>query len=239
MEIVLIALLTITAAAVGTLTGFGTSTIMVPVLLLWLPLPQTLLLVGVVHWFGNIWKITLFRQGFDWRLVLWFGIPGIILTWFGAQFIFSVSDQALSRTLGVFIIAYTIFLFIKPSFKFKQNAITAVIGGALSGFFAGIFGIGGAIRSAFLTAFNLPKAIYIATAGAIGLVIDSARLLTYWTGGSRLLELPYWSLIIFIPASLVGAQLAKKVVDRIAQRNFRFVVVAFLFGVGVKLLFWP
>ena len=63
MDILLIALLTLLASAVGTVTGFDTSTIMVPVLVSFLPLPQTPLLVGVVHWFGDIWKMLLFRQG--------------------------------------------------------------------------------------------------------------------------------------------------------------------------------
>jgi hypothetical protein len=56
MDIALIALVTLIASAVGTLTGFGSSTIMVPARVLFDPLPQTLLLVGIVHWFGDIWK---------------------------------------------------------------------------------------------------------------------------------------------------------------------------------------
>ena len=61
IEIVSVALLTILASGVGTLTGFGTSTILVPVLVFVFPLPQTLLLVGVIHWFGNVWKVWLFE----------------------------------------------------------------------------------------------------------------------------------------------------------------------------------
>ncbi len=45
MGILYITLLTILAGGVGTLTGFGTSTIRVPILLFFLSLPQTLLLV--------------------------------------------------------------------------------------------------------------------------------------------------------------------------------------------------
>ena len=45
----LVVLLTFLAAFAGTVTGFGTSTILVPILSLWYPLPETLLFVGVVH----------------------------------------------------------------------------------------------------------------------------------------------------------------------------------------------
>jgi hypothetical protein len=43
-DIVYISLLTLLASIIGILAGFGISTIMVPVLLIVLPLPQTLLL---------------------------------------------------------------------------------------------------------------------------------------------------------------------------------------------------
>lgn len=69
---------TLVASAVGTVAGFGTSTIMVPMLVAFLPLPQVLLLVGVVQWFGDIWKMALFRGGVRWRLVVLFGATGIV-----------------------------------------------------------------------------------------------------------------------------------------------------------------
>ncbi len=239
MEIIYIGLLTILASGIGTLTGFGTSTTMVPVLLLYLPLPQTLLLVGIIHWFGDIWKILLFRQGINWKLILSFGIPGIIATFIGARAIFSISDTLLSQILGGFLIVYVTFLFIKPSFKLQQSNRVAVFGGALSGFFAGIFGVGGAIRSIFLTAFDLPKAIYIATAGAIAFAVDSSRIATYIASGVRLDNALLRGLLLFIPASFIGAYFAKKIINKIPQEQFRTVVTAFLFLVGIKLLLLP
>ena len=73
-------LLTLISATVGTMTGFGTSTIMVPTLALFLPLPQVLLFVGIIHWFGNVWKMLLFKEGFNWKLILLFGLPGVIVS---------------------------------------------------------------------------------------------------------------------------------------------------------------
>jgi hypothetical protein len=50
------------ASFAGTLTGFGTSTILVPFLSLWFSLPATLLFVGIIHWFGDIWKMIFFKK---------------------------------------------------------------------------------------------------------------------------------------------------------------------------------
>jgi len=224
MEILYITLLTILAGGIGTITGFGTSTVMVPVLLLFMPLPQTLLLVRVIHWFGDIWKVLLFKKGFNWKLILTFGIAGIVASYLGANVVFKVSEKLLSQILGGFLVAYVIFLFLKPSFRIPKNSATALSGGALSGFFAGIFGVGGAVRGVFLSAFDLPKAVYISTAGAIALFIDTTRIAAYLLNDVVLKDALLWGFLLFIPASLLGAKIAKKVVDRIPQKQFRVVI---------------
>ena len=236
MEILYITLLTILASAVGTLTGFGTSTIMVPVLLLFMPLPQTLLLVGIIHWFGDIWKMLLFRKGFNWRLIILFGAVGIVGSYAGANIVFSVSGQVLSQILGGFLILYALFIFLKPAFKIPQTNLTALGGGALSGFLAGVLGVGGAVRGAFLSAFDLPKAVYLATAGAIGFFVDITRLTAYIANGVKLEPALLWGFVLFIPASLLGAKWAQKIVHHIPQKKFRALIAVFLLLVGLKFL---
>lgn len=239
MEIPLILPIVVIASFVGTMTGFGTSTIMVPVLLNFYGLPETLLFVGIIHWCGNIWKLILFRTGFQWKLVLSFGAAGIAATFLGARLVFSISPAVLLRILGVFLICYVVYLFVKGSFRIKPSLPAGVCGGALSGFLAGIFGIGGAVRGLFLTAFDLPKEVYIATAGAIALVIDSTRLVTYLAEGARFEHLPLWGLLIFIPASFLAARVAKAAVNMIPQKHFRKVVAVFLLLMGIKLILLP
>jgi hypothetical protein len=238
MEILLIAILSLIAGGVGTLTGFGTATIMVPVLLLTYTLPETLLLSGVVHWFGNLWKIGLFWSGLRWRLILMFGLPGLIFTWLGASLVYSTSEDILAPLLGTSLMLYTVFIFFNQSFKLPATNKVAAFGGAISGFMCGIFGVGGAIRGAFLSAFNLPKAVYISTAGFIGLIIDTGRLSRYILEGTTINSVPLWSLIIFVGASFVGALIAKRLIDKIPQQQFRLVVMVFLFAVAIRYIFF-
>jgi uncharacterized membrane protein YfcA len=212
---------------------------MVPVLVSFLPLPQTPLLVGIIHWFGDIWKMLLFRQGLRWRLILTFGIPGILASVAGGLLVFQAPEALLSRVLGGLLIAYVVFLLTKERFKVPETSSTALAGGALSGFFAGVFGIGGAVRGAFLAAFDLPKAVYIATAGAIGLAIDTGRLFAYVSAGTQLDRALLWGLLLFIPVSFVGAKLAERIVKRTPQQRFRMVIAVFLCLIGLKLLLFP
>ena len=233
MEIVYITILVLIASMIGTMTGFGTSTIMVPILLLFSPLPQTLLFVGIIHWFGDVWKILLFKKGLNWKLILGFGIPGIAASFLGASLTFQISERILIKILGGFLLAYVIFLFLKPGFRLAKNKNNMIAGGASSGFFAGIFGVGGAIRATFLTAFDLPKAMYLATAGSIALLIDSARIITYLRGGTRLEPMLLWGMAVFIPVSFLSAKIAKRIVNYIPQKSFRFFITIFLALIGL------
>jgi len=238
MELIYLAPITLVAAMIGTMTGFGTSTIMVPILSLFLPLPLVLLFVGVIHWFGDIWKILFFKKGFNWRLILLFGIPGIIASFWAAHLPLTLSEEFLKRLLGLFLILYVALIWFKPNWKMKPVGSNALLGGALSGFFSGIFGVGGAVRSTFLSAFDLPKSVFIFTSGVIGLLIDSSRVTQYLIGGIRVEGSLLLVLVICIPISLAGAYLAKELVDKIPQKFFRLFIAIALFLVGLRYLFF-
>src|SRR3989344_1695951 len=108
MEIFLIAALTLVASFVGTISGFGLSTVMLPVLVLFFPLPIALLFVGIIHAFSDLWKIILFKHAFDQRIILMFGIPGIIASLIGAKIVLSTPQTTLLQLFGLILIAYVL-----------------------------------------------------------------------------------------------------------------------------------
>lgn len=239
-QMILLSLLVVAASAVGTFSGFGMSTIMVPVLLFFFPLPTTLLFVGIIHWFGDIWKILLFAKGArHWKLILWFAIPGVAASIAGAFVSIQAPQEILLRVLGAFLLLYVTFLFAKPKWKLPQKNSVAASGGLVSGFAAGIFGVGGAIRASVLAAFNLPKEVYLFTSGFTALFIDFSRVASYVAGGTQLQDVLLWGLLLFIPLSFLGAWLAKKFVNRVPQQYFRFAVAVFLAAAGLKFLLFP
>ncbi len=237
-QVILLCVLIFVASGVGTSSGFGTSTVMIPVMTLFLPLPITLLFVGIIHLCGDIWKVLLFKRGFEWKLVLGFGISGIVASFLGASLSLHAQALPLKRILGAFLILYVVYLLVKREWSLPKTHATAVFGGSLSGLFAGFFGIGGAVRGAFLMAFNLPKEVYIFTSGLIALFIDVTRISRYIWGGTRLEQNLLLALLAGIPFSFIGAYLAKRFLDRLPQKMFRVFVSFFVALVGAKLLIW-
>jgi uncharacterized protein len=238
VETLLLCLLTLIASGIGTATGFGSSTVMIPIMVLFVPFPIALLFVGIIHLCGDVWKVLLFKRGFDWKLILAFGLSGIGASFLGASFSLQAQAFPLKRILGAFLIFYVVYLFLKREWALPKTNATAVCGGMMSGLFAGFFGVGGAVRGAFLTAFNLPKEVYIFTSGLIALFIDLTRVSRYIWGGTRLQGDILVALVLSIPISFAGAYLAKRFLDRLPQKFFRIFVGVFLALVGIKLLIW-
>ena len=95
------------------------------------------------------------------------------------------------------------------------------------------------MRGAFLAAYDLPKEVYIFTAGAIGLVVDTGRLLSYWGQGAELDPRLLWGLLLFVPVSFAGAKLGERIVVHIPQERFRTVIAVFLALIALNLLLLP
>src|SRR3989344_3753160 len=140
MELIGIGILVFIAPLVGTVTGFGIGTVMVPVMVAFYSLPQTLLFVGVIHLFGSLWKVLLFREGVNWKIIITFGITAVMASFIGASITIQAPDVLLKHILGLFLVAYAVSVFVKSSiFDIPKNSGTLAVGGAVSGFTSGIF----------------------------------------------------------------------------------------------------
>ena len=234
MQDISIYILVLIASFVGTVTGFGSSTILVPFLSLFYAFPETLLFAGILHWFGDIWIMLFFKKGANWKLIFLFGITGIVVSFFSARLIGVFPEEVLKKLLGGFLVTYVSFIWIRPKWKLPKTNTNALVGGGLSGLFAGFFGVGGAVRSTFLSAYNLDKSVFLFTSGAIGLLVDSSRIIGYVTGGIKLTSYSAPTLIAAVAISLIGAYIAKLTVNKIPQDKFRLVVAFALLAVGLR-----
>lgn len=219
------------AEVVGTLAGFGSSMILLPVSLLFFDFNTALVLVAFMHLFGNLGRITFFVKRLAGRVLIYFGIIGVIGTLVGALLVTQVDQAMLKIGLGIFLVSYGLFALLKPTFRMKQTKASMLVGGATSGFLAGLIGTGGALRSAFLTAYDLPKVQYIGTAAALALAVDGMRIPLYLKDG-LLPSSFYWMLPVLLVLAIAGSYVGKKLVKRIPQHTFAKVVLVCLIVAG-------
>lgn len=228
-------LMTFVAEVVGTLAGFGSSTILLPIAVLFYDFHTALVLVAIVHIFGNIGRVAFFRAGLNKKIFIAFGLASVCFTLPGALLVTSLDQSTAKRFLGLFLLMYAIYTLFKPSLKLKLNNFTMAAGGAFSGFLAGLMGTGGPVRGAFLTAFGLPKMQYVSTAAAIALAVDMARLPVYFS--QNLLDTRYyWFMPVLFAVALGGSFCGKKIVDKIPEQLFEKIVHLFIAFIGLYLI---
>src|SRR3989338_7424848 len=155
------------SAMFTTVAGFGSSTLLVPIAIFFVDFQSAIFWVACFHLLNNIFKVKLFLPHIDYKVFAIFGAPSILFAFIGARFISIWPVAILTKVLAVFLIAFSAFSFVRPDFRVPANPINAVLGGSISGFFAGLIGLGGALGLMVLFGFWPPKENYFETAGML------------------------------------------------------------------------
>lgn len=166
-----------------------------PIFAIWFPIDLAIALTAVVHLLNNLFKLVLVGRYASRAALLSFGIPAIVSSAAGAWVLVRVSSLAplaeymlLGRELQIhplklmiacLILFFTLFEIIPKLKNWTVDRKYILIGGLLSGFFGGLSGHQGALRSAFLIRMGLSKESFIATGVIIACFIDVVRLGIY------------------------------------------------------------
>jgi uncharacterized membrane protein YfcA len=258
MELIIIAIVAFFASMLTFFSGFGLGTILSPVMLLFFPVEIAIALTGVVHFLNNCFKITLVRKHINWSVGLLFGSTALIGSFIGALVLLRLSDYSgvvysytfqdkiYSVTLVKFIIAQLMLLFVLielipalKSIQFSKRSLP--VGGLISGFFGGLSGNQGALRSMFLLKSGLNKEAYIATGILIAFAVDITRLSVYFNRMEGLdLNTFKMTLLVAILAAFSGAYLGrnllKKVTLKFVQILVSILIGALAIGLGLGVL---
>lgn len=220
---------------VGTMAGFGSSTIYLPLASYFVDFKTALVLVAIFHLFGNIGRIAFFRRGLDKKVLLIFGLPSFAFSLVGATLVGDLSQTFLKLLLGIFLISLSVAFLVRPNLTFPANTKSLVLGGGVSGFIVGLIGTGGALRATFLTGLKIDKEKYIATAAVIALGTDATRIPSYLASGF-LSEHRYYLIPILFGIALAGSYVGRKIVGRIDHAKFRKMVLIAVILASIKFI---
>lgn len=222
------------AESVGTITGFGATTILVPLSALFIPLKEAIVLVSLFHFFGTFWRTLAFRRGINWQVAVIFGLPSLIFSAFGASLLSYAPITVIAKTLGVLLIVYAVIALFKKRILLPKHPLLLALGGGAVGFFAGLIGTAGALRGAFLTSWNLEKNVYLGTGAVMGLGADFVRVFVYQKTG--LLTISPILTIVLATVALLGTLFGRKLVGIAKQDTFAKIVFIALILAGIRFL---
>lgn len=256
-EIVILSIAALLTSLLTFFSGFGLGTILIPVFAIFFPVDLAIALTGVVHFLNNLFKLSLVGLKADKEVVIRFGVPAFLSAIAGAYVLLEISDlpsfydytlgnkaysiTPVKLTIAVLLIFFALMEVI-PYFKNLQfNKDKLIIGGILSGFFGGVSGNQGALRSAFLVKSNLSKEAFIATGIVIACIVDFSRLGVYITRFSKSGLAENLSLIIAATVSAfigayMGNVLLKKVTMKVVQNIVTVMLVILSAGLGLGIV---
>jgi len=173
MEYIIVCIVAVIASGLTFFSGFGLGTILMPVLALFFPVPIAIAATAIVHFANNLFKVALVGRSANRSVLIRFAVPAVIAAMIGAwllsyaSFLPAIGKYELwgkvheitviKLIIGVIIVVFSCLELIP---KFADIAIDKKFmpwGGALSGFFGGLSGSQGALRSMFLIKAGLNK----------------------------------------------------------------------------------
>lgn len=252
MEIVFISLVAFIVAILTFFSGFGLGTILTPVFMIFFPVDLSIALTGVVHFFNNAFKLFLVGKHANKNVLLRFGIPAVLAAVVGSLLLLHIPDMEpiftytlYGRIIEVypvkFIISVLLIIFacidLIPFFsKLQFGSDKLPLGGILSGFFGGLSGNQGALRSAFLIKVGLSKEAFVATAVVVSTCVDFTRLSIYATRFTKSGLIDNLSLVTCATlAGIAGAYIGNKLLKKITLRFLQVAVAIMLIIISLFL----
>jgi uncharacterized membrane protein YfcA len=224
------------AGVVASVAGFGIGSLLTPLLALKLGTKLAVAAVSIPHVIGTAIRFWLFRGRVDRRIFLWFGLASAAGGLAGALLHAEASNRALGIVLGGLLVFVGVSELsgVMRHVRFGRRA--AWVAGAVSGAFGGLVGNQGGIRSAALLAFEGDKETFVATATAVGLVVDAARMPVYlateWTALHA-----RWPVIALATSGVVAGTLAgRRLLAHVPEPVFRRVVSVLLLTLGAWMI---
>ena len=238
-------------------SGFGLGTILMPAFALFFPVEAAVAATAVVHGANNLFKVAAVGSKADKSLVLKFGLPAIPAAMAGAAALswFSGFNSLLTYNLGSrqaditpikLVMAVLIFFFALMELVPRLRAVRfpsrfLIAGGLLSGFFGGLSGHQGALRSAFLVKTGVSTEAFVGTNAVIGFMVDLTRLAGYGlmfylsgTGGGLEADQAYLA-AAGIASAFAGVLIGKRFLHKVAMKTVEILTGVLLLVISLGL----
>jgi hypothetical protein len=252
MEFVIIPVVALLASLLTFFSGFGLGTILLPAFALFFPVDVAVALTAVVHLLSNLFKLGLVGRHIDKGVVLRFGLIAVPASLLGAWLLsrlagleplagYSLFNRSLEispikLTVAVLMAVFALWEVVPRLREMAFGRRYLPVGGALSGFFGGLSGHQGALRSAFLARSGLTTEGFIATTVAVAILVDIPRVSVYIAHFSQLsFERNLLLLAVAAAAAFLGAFLGNLWIKKITMRSVQVLVAVMLFVIALAL----
>lgn len=222
-------------------SGFGLGTLLMPVLAVFFPIEIAIGMTAIVHLSNNLFKLALVGTKAKSDIILRFGIPSVLAALIGAFLLNFLTEIAPLHTwqwgshtctitpvklvVAILLAFFSVFELVPRLRHWQVDQRYMIHGGLLSGFFGGLSGHQGALRSAFLMRAGMDKETFIGTGVAIACMTDLARMSIYLGHWTQLPpETSITPIILAILSAFAGALIGRRFLRKMGMKTVQNVV---------------
>jgi uncharacterized membrane protein YfcA len=234
--LVIVGAVAVLAGGIASVAGFGIGSLLTPLFALQVGTKVAVAAVAIPHAVATALRFWMLRAHID-RRVLWsFGVTSAAGGLAGALLHNYATSPLLAMVFGVLLVFAGLTGLTGLADRMRFGGLAGWIAGGISGLLGGLVGNQGGIRSAAMLGFDVPKEAFVATATAIGLAVDAARLPVYLATQAEAIG-RLWELVAVATAgALLGTLVGARLLRRVPEPIFRRVVSAVLLALGIATL---
>ncbi len=222
--------------AVASVAGFGIGSLLTPAIAATSGTKLAVAAVSLAHIVGTSIRFWRFRRDVDWSIVRSFGFTSAAGGLTGALLNTWATSRALEIVFGSLLVLAGMSQVTGYSKRWRLRGTLAWLGGALSGFFGGLVGNQGGIRTAAMLGFDVEKRRFVATTTAVALLIDLARVPVYLAMEAAALARMRVPIALAAIGVVLGTFLGEGLLARVPEQRFRIVVGVLLLILGLSFL---
>lgn len=236
MNMIAIALVTMVAGFIQTVTGFGAGIVNMLILPLFFGITVSAGISGVVTLFLNIALVYHYRKHISYKKIIIPVIVTMIISTIAIRISVILPVNTLKLIFSIFIVLLAIYFNFFNGIKLKDNLLMAIICSMIAGAGNGLFGISGPPMVLYYLSACKEKEEYLGTIQTFFLITGLyASLMRLMSGIITFDLLPL--IIIGIIMCLIGKKTGTVFVDKISDEKMRKLIYIFLGIVGIIKLF--
>jgi len=220
----------------ASVAGFGVGSFLIPIISIRAGTKVAIAIVALPHFFGTSVRFWLLKAKINRQILIRFGLLSAAGGLVGALLHIFFVSSLLQNIFAIMLSLAGILGVLQVSERIRLGKISASIAGLASGFFGGLSGEQGGIRSVALLNFNIEKETFIATASATSLIVDAVRMPVYFLTQPGLIAQFLGILILSTIAVIAGTLAGNIVLKKIPEKSFKQIVSLLILLLGIFLL---
>jgi hypothetical protein len=235
LELALVLAVGLVAGTISGIVGFGTSIMVMPVLVVLFGPQQAVPIMAIVSILANASRILVWWREIQWRPCLVYAATAAPAAVLGARTLLELPPRVVEVALGAFFLAMIPARRMIAARNLRIRLWQLALAGAVIGFLTGIVASTGPISVPVFLALGLVKGAFLATEAAASLAIYLSKAATFRALGALPTDLVIVGLVVG-SSLMAGSFVARRFVLALDPERFRFLMDVLLFVSGVSML---